>query len=83
MISRTVVIALRWLIRVYQLTLSPFVGMHCRYTPSCSEYAREALDRHGPILGLGLAIRRIFRCQPWGSSGFDPVPGKHTRHSNG
>ncbi|WP_207188049.1 MULTISPECIES: membrane protein insertion efficiency factor YidD [Thiorhodovibrio] len=74
---------MRALIRLYQLILSPFVGRHCRYYPSCSEYASQALDRHGAVIGTGLAIWRIFRCQPWGSSGFDPVPGKRTTHPNG
>ncbi|WP_328985705.1 membrane protein insertion efficiency factor YidD [Thiorhodovibrio winogradskyi] len=74
---------MRGLIRAYQLCLSPMLGPHCRFHPSCSEYARTSLELHGPILGLGLAIRRILRCQPWGSSGFDPVPSKKTQGSNG
>ena len=61
-------------IRAYRLILSPWVGMHCRYQPTCSAYAIEALDKHGPIKGLWLATRRIGRCHPWGSHGYDPVP---------
>lgn len=81
--SRWVVNVLKGLIRVYQLLLSPLVGGYCRYFPTCSEYARQALDQHGPVIGLGLAVRRISRCHPWGSWGLDPVPGKSTRHTNG
>ncbi|MHB8190168.1 MAG: membrane protein insertion efficiency factor YidD [Ferrimicrobium sp.] len=50
----------------------------CRYTPSCSEYAREAIIIHGPLRGVWFAVRRITRCNPFGSSGFDPVPGSHS-----
>lgn len=81
--SLVIVGAMRGLIRGYQLFISPLIGSHCRYHPSCSEYAREALARHGPVLGLGLGIWRILRCQPWGSTGLDPVPGKKTKYSNG
>jgi putative membrane protein insertion efficiency factor len=62
------------LIRVYQLTLSPFLGGACRFTPSCSAYAREAVDVHGARRGAWLAARRLARCHPLGSSGYDPVP---------
>jgi putative membrane protein insertion efficiency factor len=69
---------LSWLlvlpIRFYQLYLSPLLGPSCRFTPTCSEYARQAILKHGPIKGLGLAIWRILRCNPWGGSGYDPVP---------
>lgn len=61
-------------IRLYQWTLSPLLGVNCRYAPSCSAYAVEAIATHGPIEGLWLAIRRIARCHPWGGSGYDPVP---------
>jgi putative membrane protein insertion efficiency factor len=63
-----------WLIRLYQLTLSPFFGQHCRFTPSCSEYARIAIERHGSLKGTWLAIKRISRCQPFCDGGHDPVP---------
>ena len=62
------------LIRVYQLTLSPFVGGACRFVPSCSAYAKEAIERHGAWRGSGLALRRLSKCQPFGASGLDPVP---------
>lgn len=63
-----------WLIRGYQLAISPFLGRACRFYPSCSEYTLEALQRHGLIKGLWLAVRRVSRCHPWNSGGFDPVP---------
>ncbi|HRF62242.1 MAG TPA: membrane protein insertion efficiency factor YidD [Candidatus Competibacter sp.] len=68
---RAVLIAL---IRVYQLFFSPLLGNHCRFYPSCSQYAREAVERYGVIRGVWLAIRRVLRCHPWHPGGFDPVP---------
>ena len=62
------------LIRGYQLLLSPLLGGNCRYHPTCSAYAREALLGHGLWRGSGLALRRISRCHPWGGHGHDPVP---------
>ena len=62
------------LIRLYQLTLSPFLGGACRFTPSCSTYARQAIEVHGAWRGTWLAARRLARCHPLGSSGYDPVP---------
>ncbi len=61
-------------LRAYKLTLSPLIGRQCRYLPSCSEYAAEALIVHGPWRGGSLAVRRLCRCNPWGGSGYDPVP---------
>ena len=61
-------------IRFYQICISPMLGPSCRFTPTCSEYAKQAILKHGPIKGLGLAIWRILRCNPWGGSGYDPVP---------
>ncbi|MDG1457176.1 MAG: membrane protein insertion efficiency factor YidD [Pseudoprimorskyibacter sp.] len=61
-------------IRAYRLFLSPWLGHSCRFQPSCSAYAIEALQIHGPVRGLWLTVRRITRCHPWGASGFDPVP---------
>jgi putative membrane protein insertion efficiency factor len=66
---------LQFLIRAYQLTLSPIVGYHCRFTPSCSRYASEAIELHGALRGSWLAIKRIGRCHPLCEGGFDPVPG--------
>jgi len=62
------------LIRLYQLTVAPVLGPHCRYLPSCSDYAREAVRAHGPAYGSWLALRRVCRCHPLGGSGLDPVP---------
>ncbi len=62
------------LIRGYQLLLSPLLGNHCRFYPSCSQYAREAIERHGALRGGWLAIRRVLRCHPWHPGGVDPVP---------
>lgn len=61
-------------VRLYRATLSPLIGMNCRFQPTCSEYALEALERHGAIAGGWLAARRILRCHPFGRSGYDPVP---------
>ena len=61
-------------IRSYQWVIAPLLPLSCRYAPSCSAYAIEAIDRHGVIAGGWLAARRLLRCHPWGGSGFDPVP---------
>ena len=66
--------ALLGLIRLYQLTLSPWLGNPCRYEPTCSHYAAEAVARFGARRGVWLAAKRIGRCHPWGRSGYDPVP---------
>ena len=62
------------LIRVYQLTLSPFIGRNCRYTPTCSNYGIEAIKKYGALKGGWLTIKRILSCNPGGGSGYDPVP---------
>lgn len=67
---------LHWLIRFYQIAISPMLGPRCRYIPTCSQYSLEAIHTHGAVKGTGLAIRRICRCHPWGGSGYDPVPSK-------
>ncbi|MCD7714761.1 MAG: membrane protein insertion efficiency factor YidD [Prevotella sp.] len=61
-------------VRFYRRCISPFTPATCRFTPTCSEYAVEAITKYGPAKGLWLAIKRILRCHPWGGSGFDPVP---------
>ena len=61
-------------LRAYKLTLSPLIGRQCRYLPTCSEYAAEALIAHGPWRGSRLAIGRLCRCHPFGGSGYDPPP---------
>lgn len=58
----------------YKYSISPMLPPSCRYTPSCSQYAIEALKKHGPFKGLWLATKRILSCNPWGGSGYDPVP---------
>jgi len=63
-----------FLIRGYQLLLSPLLGNNCRFQPSCSQYAIDAVRAHGARRGLWLAVRRIGRCHPWGGHGHDPVP---------
>lgn len=63
------------LIKIYQGVLSPFLGQNkCRYLPTCSQYAIEALQKHGLLKGFWLSIKRITRCAPWGGHGYDPVP---------
>ncbi|MFK7829838.1 MAG: membrane protein insertion efficiency factor YidD [Congregibacter sp.] len=63
-----------FLIQSYQLLLSPWLGHHCRYYPSCSQYAIEAVAEHGAIKGCIYAVRRLLRCHPWHEGGADPVP---------
>ena len=65
-----------FLIRAYQRILSPLMGMHCRFTPTCSAYAYEAVERHGALRGSWLMIHRLARCQPLCEGGHDPVPEK-------
>jgi putative membrane protein insertion efficiency factor len=64
------------LVKFYQMSISPLLPNSCRYTPSCSQYAIQALKEHGVIKGLAFGIYRIARCNPWGGHGFDPVPEK-------
>jgi len=63
-----------WLIRGYQYLLRPMLGANCRFAPSCSEYAREAVEKYGALKGSWLALRRILRCHPYHPGGYDPVP---------
>ncbi len=74
MIGFLVRLGLRVLIRAYQLVLRPVLGPNCRFSPGCSDYALQALDRHGVVRGGGLAVRRVLRCNPWHPGGHDPVP---------
>lgn len=62
------------LVKFYQLCISPFTPPSCRFTPTCSQYALEALRKHGLLKGSWLTLRRLSRCHPWGGSGYDPVP---------
>lgn len=68
---------LKFLIRAYQLLLSPLLGPACRYAPSCSAYGLEAVEVHGAAKGGWLAMKRVCRCHPWGGHGYDPVPPKN------
>lgn len=74
LVDRLLARALVGAVWVYRRAISPWLGMHCRYQPSCSEYAAEALRAHGAARGGLLALKRIGRCHPWGGSGYDPVP---------
>jgi len=65
-----------FIIKIYQTIISPITPATCRYQPTCSHYAKEALEVHGFFKGVKLAIKRIFSCHPWGGKGFDPVPPK-------
>lgn len=62
------------LIRLYQYAISPLLGRRCRFFPSCSEYAAEAVEKHGVFKGAALGLKRLSRCHPWNPGGFDPVP---------
>jgi uncharacterized protein len=66
--------ALTFLIRLYRLVISPLLGPNCRFYPTCSCYAEEAIHHHGALRGVYLAARRILRCHPWNPGGYDPVP---------
>lgn len=68
-------------LRTYKLCISPFMGQNCRFYPSCSDYAAEAIRLHGPSHGSLLAARRLCKCHPWHPGGLDPVPAKSSAHS--
>lgn len=74
---------MKWLIisiiRFYRTVISPMLGPKCRFTPTCSAYAIEAVQNHGAWHGSIFAVKRILRCHPWGGSGYDPVPNKETQ----
>lgn len=62
------------MIRFYQYSISPLLGANCRYSPTCSQYGIEAVKKHGPLKGAWLSLKRFLSCNPWGGSGYDPVP---------
>ena len=63
-----------WIVKAYQLLLSPFFGQQCRFYPTCSQYALDALHKHGALLGSYYTTRRLLRCHPWCAGGHDPIP---------
>jgi uncharacterized protein len=80
---------LRFLLKIYKLTLSPVLaaltggpGSGCRFLPTCSEYFVQAVEAHGVLIGFWLGAKRILRCHPWGGSGYDPVPARQSKPSN-
>lgn len=77
-IQEYVMWTLKWILLVpilfYQKCITPFTPPSCRFTPTCSEYARQVIMKYGPLKGSYLAVKRILRCNPWGGSGYDPVP---------
>ena len=80
---------LRFLLKIYKLTLSPVLatltggpGSGCRFVPTCSEYFVQAVETHGFLIGFWLGTKRVLRCHPWGGSGYDPVPDRHSKPSN-
>ncbi|MES9833476.1 MAG: membrane protein insertion efficiency factor YidD [Candidatus Thiodiazotropha sp. LLP2] len=72
-----------FVIRLYQTILSPFVGQHCRFYPTCSAYSLEAVEKHGALRGFWLSLKRISRCHPWHEGGVDPVPEPQKKQLNG
>jgi len=79
-LGKTLAWPLIQLVRLYRYAISPWLGSNCRYDPTCSSYAIEALQKHGVLKGGWLAARRIARCHPWGGSGYDPVPADPEEH---
>jgi hypothetical protein len=71
-----------YFIRVYQLAISPYLGNNCRYYPTCSKYAIEAIEKNGLMVGIKMAVFRILRCNPWGGSGIDMVSDKNVKNKN-
>ncbi|MCI0401284.1 MAG: membrane protein insertion efficiency factor YidD [Gammaproteobacteria bacterium] len=70
-------------VRLYCYFISPLLGAHCRFYPTCSSYAREAIEQHGVVIGLGLALWRLCSCHPFHPGGYDPVPSKVIKRGNG
>ena len=76
MIRKSIIYLLVFIIKLYQLLISPIIGQNCRYLPTCSEYSVQSIKAHGVINGIILSLKRISKCHPWGSHGYDPVPKK-------
>lgn len=79
MLNKVATFPLLILIRGYQLIISPLLGSNCRFMPTCSEYAMESLRSHGLIKGIYLTVKRIGKCHPWGTHGYDPIPTKEVK----
>ena len=73
-VTRALALPMLALIWLYRMMISPLLGANCRHLPTCSDYAREAIERHGPLRGGRFALKRISRCHPWAAPMFDPVP---------
>ncbi len=82
-VGRVLAWPLLGLVKLYRITISPLLGANCRYQPTCSAYAIEALKTHGAFRGSALAAKRIARCHPWGGHGYDPVPGTDGKEEGG
>ena len=80
MLKKIAIAPFIFLIRFYQVGISPFTPSSCRFEPTCSTYFIQALKTHGLFYGTYLGIKRILRCNPWGKSGYDPVPAKKSSH---
>ncbi|MFT7330492.1 MAG: putative membrane protein insertion efficiency factor [Roseivirga sp.] len=80
-LTKIIAVPFIWFVRFYQAAISPYTPSSCRYSPTCSHYAIEALQKHGLFSGGILAIKRIFSCHPWGNSGYDPVPEKKDKNN--
>ena len=81
-ITQIIAIPFIWIVRFYQVAISPYTPATCRYTPTCSHYTIEALQKHGILRGGWLALKRIFSCNPWGGQGYDPVPENNRRQKH-
>ena len=74
MINKLILYPLIIIIKFYQFVISPILGQNCRYLPTCSEYTLKSLQQFGVIKGLGLSLKRVSKCHPWGGHGYDPIP---------
>jgi len=79
LIKRVITLVLVAIVKFYKLVISPWTPSSCRHVPTCSSYAVEALQKHGPFKGLWLSAKRLSKCHPWGTQGYDPVPETKTR----
>jgi len=80
MLNKVIIFPLLIIIKAYQIILSPILGNNCRFLPTCSEYSIESLKAYGLIKGIFLTVKRIGKCHPWGSHGYDPIPSKNIKN---